>query len=196
MKSAFEMFKTTVVGGLLFLVPLAMVLIVLSKLAGFMRVAAQPFDDVVPVDSAMGVILANVLAVSVIIVICFLAGLIAMNRLGKRVTETVENGLLSMVPAYTFVKGFTDSVAATDEMSETFIPILVRFDDHAMLAFETERTEQGHVCVFLPGCPNPWSGNVVYVPADRVTPVDLSVPDAIKTVRLLGRGTTEKHVGV
>lgn len=196
MKSTFDMFKATVIGGLLFLVPVAMVIVVLGKVAGVMRMAAQPFDDVVPVDSVLGVVLANVIAIAVIVVICFVAGLIAMNRIGQRMTETVENGLLAAVPAYTFVKGFTDSVAETDEMSATFVPILVRFDDHSMLAFETERTADGTVVVYLPGAPNPWSGNVVYVEPERVTPVDIKVPDAIKTVRLLGRGTSERHVGV
>lgn len=194
MKSTFNMIKTTVLGGLLFLIPLAVVLVVLGKLAGVMRVAAEPFDAVVPVDSVLGVVLANVLAVALIVVVCFVAGLIAMNRLGQRVTETVENGLLAAVPAYTFVKGFTDSVAETDEMSSTFIPILVKFDDHAMLAFETERTAEDHVVVYLPGSPNPWSGNVVYVEAERVSPLDISVPDAVKTVRMLGRGTAEREV--
>ncbi len=196
MRGAFQLFKTTVVGGLLFLVPLAVVLVVVGRVVGVMRTAARPFDDMIPVDSMLGVLLANFLAVVAIIVVCFLAGLFAVNRLGQRMTETVETGLLAAVPGYTFVKGFTDSLAETDEMARSFVPILVRFDDHAMVAFEVDRTARGNAVVFLPGAPNPWSGNVVYVEPDRVTKLDMTVPDAVKLVRTLGRGTKDRQIAV
>ncbi len=196
MKSTFQMFKTTVVGGLLFLVPLAVVGVVVGKVVGVMRTAAQPFDDVVQVDSVLGVLLANLIAVVVVVVVCFLAGLIAVNRMGQKMSETVETGLLAAVPGYTFIKGFTDSMAQTDEMAQTFQPVLVQFDDYAQIAFEVERTEKGHAVIYLPGAPNPWSGSVVYVDAERVTQLDVTVPDAVKRIRTLGRGTEEAELGV
>jgi len=191
MKRSFQMFKTTVLGGLLFLLPLAVVLVVLGKLAVLMRTAAQPFDAVVPVDSAGGVLLVNVLAVLTILVACFLAGLLAARGLGKRVVSTVDSALVNALPGYTFVKGLTDSMAQTDEMSESFLPVVARFDDCAQLAFEVDRTEKGHVVVYLPGAPNPWSGTVVYMTQDRVERLGISVADAVKNIRTLGRGSDE-----
>ncbi len=191
MKNVFELFKTTVLGGLLFLVPLAVVMVVLGKIAVLMRAAAEPFDAVVPVDSVGGVILANSLAVLVIVVACFLAGLIAARGLGKQVVSTVDAALLNALPGYTFVKGFADSMAKSDEMAESFVPVLVKFDDYSQVAFEVERGDTGAVAIYLPGAPNPWSGSVVYVTADRVERLEMSVSEAVKSIRTLGRGSED-----
>ena len=45
--------------------------------------------------------------------------------------------------------------------------------------------------VYLPGAPNPWSGSVVYVTADRVERLDMSVSEAVKNIRTLGRGSDQ-----
>ena len=43
--------------------------------------------------------------------------------------------------------------------------------------------------MYLPGAPNPWSGSVVFVSAERVTKLALSVTEALKMLRTLGRGS-------
>jgi uncharacterized membrane protein len=68
-------------------------------------------------------------------------------------------------------------------------PVLVTLDDYKQIAFEVERTAGGNVVVYLPGAPNPWSGSVVYVSEDRVEPLDMQPQDAIKNIRVLGRGS-------
>ncbi|MDG2307483.1 MAG: hypothetical protein P8R42_23090 [Candidatus Binatia bacterium] len=98
---------------------------------------------------------------------------------------------LPALPGYTFVKGFADSMAKSDEMAESFVPVLVKFDDYAQTVFEVERTKTGNAVVYLPGAPNPWSGSVVYVTADRVERLDMSVSEAVKNIRTLGRGSDQ-----
>ncbi|MCK5913700.1 MAG: hypothetical protein KAG12_07455, partial [Desulfuromusa sp.] len=51
--------------------------------------------------------------------------------------------------------------------------------------------ETGDVVVFLPGSPNPWSGSVAYFREDRIRTLNLTVPEAIKKIRLLGRGSVQ-----
>lgn len=196
MKSAVQMIKATVLGGILFLVPVGVVVFLLGKLVGILRVAAEPFDGMLPVDSVMGVLVADVLALLLIFFVCFVAGLLAMHRLSGRLVDRLDSGLLSTVPAYAFIKGMTESFAKSDEMAQSFLPILVRFDDYSQIAFEVERTERGNVIVYLPGAPNPWSGGVVYVEPSRVTPLDTTVADAVKNIRTLGRDTEKFDVAV
>ena len=57
--------------------------------------------------------------------------------------------------------------------------------------FEVERVSGGYVVVYLPGAPNPWSGSVAYLTEDRVEPLDLAPQDAIKNIRVLGRGSAK-----
>ena len=59
------------------------------------------------------------------------------------------------------------------------------------MAFEIERVEStGNVAVYLPGAPNPWSGAVVYVEPDRVQKLEITVSEAVKNIKQLGKGTT------
>jgi len=189
MRNLFQVVKATALGGLLFLIPFAVVLVVVGKVVGVMLAVAKPIGSLAPADTMLGMVLVNVLAVVAVLVLCFVAGLLAANRLGKQVASTVESGLLSALPGYAFVKGFTDSMAESDEMAKSFVPVLVRFDDYAQIAFEVERTTKGYVALYLPGAPNPWSGSVVYVTEDRVERLEISAPEAIKNIRTLGRGS-------
>ena len=81
-------------------------------------------------------------------------------------------------------------MSGSDEESQSFTPVLARFDDNAMIAFEVERTPSGDVVVYLPGAPNPWSGSVAYMSPDRVEPLELSMPQAIQNIRHLGRDSS------
>ena len=68
---------------------------------------------------------------------------------------------------------------------------MVQFDDHVQMAFETERLPNGRVAAYLPGAPNPWSGTVVFVSNDRVKPLSISLPEALRNIRTLGKGSLQ-----
>jgi hypothetical protein len=97
--------------------------------------------------------------------------------------------LLAMIPGYSFLKGVTEGLRAGEEQSRDFIPVIAKFDDNAQIAFEIERTADGNVVIFLPGCPDPWSGSVVLMTDKQVTPLQLTVNEAVRNIRTLGRGT-------
>jgi hypothetical protein len=66
-------------------------------------------------------------------------------------------------------------------------PVLARFDDVAQVAFEVERGPGDLVTVYLPGSPDPWSGSVAHVTADRITPLDRDFASVISSLRKVGR---------
>lgn len=189
MKSIVEILKTTAVGGLVFLVPLVVAGMVLFKALDMMKRLAAPLDRWLGSDSELGVLALDLVLLAMVFLACLVAGLVAKSQRGRKVGTRVESALLSAVPGYAFVKGFTDSMSSSDDASESFTPVVARFDDNAMIAFEVERTESGKVVVYLPGAPNPWSGSLVYMTADRVEPLDVSMTVAVKSIRQLGRGS-------
>ena len=63
-KGGIHFFKTTAIGGLVFLVPVVVLLVVLAKAAGLMMMVAEPMAMWLPIDAIGGVALANVIAVS------------------------------------------------------------------------------------------------------------------------------------
>ena len=190
MKSFTQFIKTTILGGLIFLVPLFIVTIVLAKAHGLMAKVAKPFSGLIPLDTIGGVAIANILAVLAILLCCLIVGIIAKGDAAKRLLKSTEEKLL-VIPAYAFVKGVTDSLISSEEAAKAFVPVIVKFDDNAQIAFEIERSERGNVVIYLPGSPNPWSGSVVYFKEDRVERLDITVPEAINNIRHLGRGSSK-----
>jgi len=182
--------KTTVIGGVFFLIPLAIVILLVGKLVGVMKGVASSLSPLLAVDNPIGTIMLNLLALLVILGFCFLAGLAAQGVTAKKIVGKLDAILLAALPGYAFVKGFADNMRRSDEMSESFMPVAVHFDDYSQLAFEIEREPNGKVAVYLPSAPNPWSGTVVYVTNDRVKRLSISLSEALKNIRMLGKGTS------
>lgn len=99
--------------------------------------------------------------------------------------------MLNSFPGYAFIKGFAESLRQAEELAGSFVPVLVRFDDYAQIAFETHRDSTGKVSVYLPGAPNPWSGTVVHVSQERVEPLAMTLTEALRNIRTLGKGAIE-----
>jgi len=194
MKNLLKLVKTTVLGGVVFLVPLVVAGLLLTKALLVLRELAQPFGLMIPNDRPGGVLLINLCLFSVLLLICFLGGVAAKSSFGRGIGEWLEQHLLNAIPGYAFVKGVTESVAKTESTSGSFTPVLARFDDNAVLAFEVERGPKGGVVVYLPGAPNPWSGSIAHVDAERVQALDLSMTEAIKLIQQLGHGGADLAV--
>jgi uncharacterized membrane protein len=183
--------KATVIGGLLFMLPLVVVALIIGKAYQISMVVAKPLGALIPIEHVGGIALANILAALVILVLCYLAGLVARFSSIKGKVARIEELLIATLPGYTFAKTLVSGMVKAEDEVGRMTPVLVRLDDYKQIAFEVERTPGGNVVVFLPGAPNPWSGSVVYVSEDRVEPLDMAPQDAIKNIRVLGRGSVK-----
>ena len=98
MKSFSQFIKTTILGGLIFLVPLFVVTIVLAKAHEFMAKIAEPFSALIPLDTIGGVAIANILAILAILLCCLIVGMLAKGDTAKRLLKSTEDKLL-VIPA-------------------------------------------------------------------------------------------------
>jgi len=180
--------KTTVIGGLVFLIPAAIVVVVVGKVIGALRVLAKALAPFFGIESFAGGVVLDLVALAVTMLLCFVAGLLARGASARRMREKLDTTLLNSFPGYAFIKGFTDNLRHTEEMAGSFVPVAVQFDDYVQIAFETHREPSGKVSVYLPGAPNPWSGTVVYVSTERVKPLPITLTEALRNIRTLGKG--------
>lgn len=132
----------------------------------------------------------HVLALAILVLVCFLAGLTARTVIAKKLVGALELNVLSKLPAYALLKTKTQSMLSAEDIEE-MTPVVARFDDSWQIAFEIERIDGDKVAIFLPGAPDPWSGSVCVVTADRIAPLDLSIPYVAKMAKRLGRGANE-----
>ncbi len=190
MKVQIQVLKTTVIGGIVFLVPIIIVAAIVGKAFEIMKTVAHPLSALVPIDTVGKIAIVNLIAILLIVLVCFLAGHAARTKAAARFVRALESKFLSHIPVYAFIKGITASIGGTEDR-EGMTAVLVRLDDYSQIAFEIERLEGGDVAVYLPGAPNPWFGSVCIMTEDRVQPIDASMMAAVQTIRHLGKGSGE-----
>jgi uncharacterized membrane protein len=184
---------TTLVGGVLFLVPVVMATFFLGKALKLMEKLAAPIAKHVPVESLAGVAVLDLVAIAVLVVICFLAGLVARSEAARRLMNAFEAKVLWKVPGYTFVKAVTASFS--DEDDDAAQVVLCRFDDLMQVGFEIERLPDGRVVVYVPAVPVPWSGSVIVMDPERVQVLDAKFVAVMRSLRRFGIGTADLLTG-
>ena len=182
--------KTTLIGGVMFLVPLAVVLVVLKHAMGFAGKVAKPVAAQFPQAEVAGIAVATLVAALILLLIAFGAGLLARTPTGRRITHWFEESLLGGLPQYRMVKSMAEGLTQI-ESGEGMRPVLVRGDDGWQLAYRLEELPGDWVAVFVPASPTPMSGNVMYVPAHRVQDLQIGMPAAMKLVKSAGVGSAE-----
>ena len=185
-----ELLKTTMAGGLLFLLPVALVAIVLKQAMQLVEKIVRPISNYLPVEAVVGVWGETLLAAVVLILVSLVAGLVARTNVGRRIMRWFENSLLGGLPQYQLVKSMAEGLAHV-ESAEGVDPALVSIEGGWQIGYLLEPLEDGWVTVFLPQAPTPMSGNVMYLPADRVRPLGITIGQAMALVKHIGVGSTE-----
>jgi len=183
--------KTTMVGGVLFLLPLAVVLMVLGYALGLASKVAQPISDRFDLQQwgdLAGVGLVTVLSALVLVFVSFAAGIVARTYLGERITRWFESFLLGRLPQYQMLKSMAEGLAQF-ENARGIKPALISIEGGWQIGYLLESLENGWLSVFLPQAPTPMSGNIMYLPADRVRPLSITMVEAMSIIRRIGVGS-------
>lgn len=189
MRQTIAPLKTTLIGGALFLVPLVVIGAIVGKAIeiayGILKPAAK---WVIAFDDPTALAFAGVAAVLLVVLLCFLAGMVARWALARQVSRWVEDRLNDIYPRYAVLKSMAQGYGLPDS-GHALIPVLARYDDRLQIAFEVERAQDGLVTLFLPGSPDPWAGTIAHMTPDRVTPLQTDFDTVMKSLQWLGRGT-------
>ena len=86
--------RTTLFGGVLFLIPLVFVVVFFGKAFQIMKVVATPVGKLIPVESIAGFAMVEILTAFITIVSCLLAGMLARSSWGKKVSQKLDSVLL------------------------------------------------------------------------------------------------------
>ncbi|NGX41935.1 MAG: hypothetical protein K940chlam7_00209 [Chlamydiae bacterium] len=187
MKKNIGFFKTTILGGLIFLLPLILLITLLGKAISIMMKVAEPLDEIIPVGSIGGIAFVNLLAIAGVILVCFFAGIAAKSVFGKKIFQNIEDKI-SIFPGYTLFKARMTGRIGKKAGKKSLQIVLVKFDDLSQIAFEIERTPGGPVVCFLPGSPDPWSGSIAIVSENQVELINAETNDTIKAFERIGTG--------
>jgi uncharacterized membrane protein len=187
--------KTTLVGGVMFLVPVALVLVVLKHAMTLASKVAQPIAASFPQAEVGGIAVVSMVAALILLLIAFGAGLLARTSSGRRMTRWFEESILGGMPQYRMVKSMAEGLTQV-ETGAGMHPVIVRTDDGWQLAYRLEELAGGWTALFVPQAPTPMSGNVMYVPTHRVQALAIGMPAAMKLVKSIGVGSADALRGI
>ncbi|MBM3288836.1 MAG: DUF502 domain-containing protein [Candidatus Hydrogenedentes bacterium] len=193
-----EFLKTTLVGGLGVLLPVGLLIGLTARAITTLRDQLGPLVSHLPYGDTLPVLLAAL----ILLVACFLTGLVVRTRAGKRIGYAVEHGVLAKIPGYLILKRLSQRVAGQSD-DIMLAPALVRAGEGLVPAFIVEEHSNGDYTVFVPTVPTPAVGAIYIVRRERVHHLDVPMRKVLQCIAQWGHGSKElfdamqrsEHVG-
>ena len=157
MRTLAEFTKTTLIGGILIILPIYVSILLLLKALSGLLAAVKPITAGIPA----AVEFKQLLAILVLVAICFIMGLIVRTGPGLRAKNAFEEAVLSKLPGYTLLRGLAGRIAGRAD-EPTFTPALVEIEEALVPALIIEELEDGSYTVLVPSVPTPMAGALVH----------------------------------
>lgn len=186
MKVLAEFTKTTLIGGVLVILPIYITVLLLAKAVNGLLALLTPVTAQLPA----GVQFRQLAAIVLLIAACFVVGLVVRTGPGLRAKNAFEQSVLERLPGYAFLRGLARRLTGRND-EQMLQPALVEIEDALVPALIVEELEDGSFTVLVPSAPTPMAGSLYILPAHRVHPVDLPFTKAISVFSKWGSGAGE-----
>src|SRR5262245_45316198 len=100
MKQILLFIRATLANGILLLAAIIVVVIILEKALSLTDKAVGPVAAHMPFESLIGLRTPKIVAVLLIVLFCFLAGVFAQTMIARRIAGWLDTAVLSNLPGY------------------------------------------------------------------------------------------------
>jgi uncharacterized membrane protein len=153
--------------------------------------AISPLTALVIAKSPLQGVVANIVAVALLVGACLLVGMLVRTRVGSFIYAAIESNLFRRIPGYSIIKDTVSQFFGKKQTAFSSVALVRVFGNDTMLtAFVTDTHEDGSYTVFVPTGPNPTSGNIYHLKAENVRLVDVPVQDAMRSIISCGAGSS------
>jgi len=186
MKPARPFILNTLITGLIIVIPVYLAVLLLLKAMGSVLGLVKPVARLLP-DWLPA---ANILALLLLLVVCFLVGVAVRTAAGRAAREHLEKSLFSRLPGFALLRSLTQQLTGRGE-EKVWKPALIEIEDALVPGFIIEELEDGRLTVFVPSVPTPLAGAVYILNRERVHALDIPFTQAISTVSRWGAGSRD-----
>ncbi|WP_250657602.1 DUF502 domain-containing protein [Alkalimarinus coralli] len=188
--------KTSLVGGILVLLPIVILVLLFNWAFNIVTNMIQPLTDLIIKNNGMPEVLGDMLAIMVIFLVCFVIGSIVSTGVGVLMHTHFDKYLARIAPGYRLIKEIVGQFFG-DKASSPFAngevaraSIFGKGCGTTVTAIVTSRHADGFYTVFVPTGPNPTSGNMFHLPPEQVEVCpDIKVEDMMRTIIACGAGS-------
>lgn len=183
--------KTTTIGGLFVVLPLIVVLGLLGKAVMGVHEAAQSIMAKLAGEQSEAAHFPLIFALLFVVSVSFLFGLAMTSRRGHATSRWFEGKLLFRIPGYAAVRAIVGGLADSSNEGVVKSGLLTVDPGIECFVLVIEDHGDGHLTVFLPGSPNPASGNVQIVQKDLVRMLNVRMTAVTSVLQQWGMGSAK-----
>ncbi|NLF29996.1 MAG: DUF502 domain-containing protein [Planctomycetes bacterium] len=181
---------TTVLGGIVVVLPTVVMLFVVKWLAGIVAGWLDPVTGRLVEHANMIYAAAVAITVAGLVVGCFLIGLVVRTRMGGWLFAAIERHGLKRIPGYSVVKETVAQLLGGAKSPFSRVAMVQLFNsDTLATAFVTDVHANGMCTVFVPTGPNPTSGVIYHVPGHCVHYIDVPIEQTMRSIISCGAGS-------
>jgi uncharacterized membrane protein len=197
MKKTAQFIQDTLVGGALFLLPGALLLWLAEKVLPLARQLMKPVENLLPGHLVAQFALGTLLAVLALLLVAFIAGMLARTAPGQRLIRWIEESIVGSLPQYRMAKSVLEGRGGGDGDGVPDVqPVLVPAGEGWRIGMKFDSIEGGWASVFLPNSPKARTGSIVLLPESSLRPLDLPIGETTLLLSRLGGGAGAALRGV
>lgn len=194
MKGIIGFIKTTAIGGLLVIVPIAVILFVIGQVFLGLYSLAMDVTSTIGIEIDDALIMMTIAAL-VLIAICFFTGLLLQTQLGAALKRWFATNVGRRIPMFNAISSITRRFAGVEGTHFAPVEIDLYNSDARAMGFLIEAVPENRCAVFVPSAPVATVGNIFIVAQNKVTPIEASMADAVTVITQWGVDARDLYDG-
>lgn len=192
MKKIKSFLKTTMLGGVLVVLPLVILILVFKSLYEFIADKLKPITYILLETAKLQEFVASMLAIILILLFFFVVGLLVKTRLGRFSIEKLEIKIFTKLPLYKFIKETILQLVGNEKNVFKNVALVKLFGNETRVtAFITDEHDDGSFTVFVPSGPAPTAGFIYHLTRNNVQIINYPIDKAMRTIFSVGAGSNE-----
>lgn len=188
MKKLLDFLKTTLLGGLLAVVPIAAVLVALGMVFKVAVDVITAMADVLPYSPLANTAIIFGLALVAVVAVCFGAGLLVRTAFGSAFVEGMHTVLSKHLPLYKMARNVAQNAAGMQGRDFDLALIDLHGSHARVLGAVMEELPGDRVAAFIPMSPTLAVGQVYLLPAKSVERMNVPIADFAGAISQWGVG--------
>lgn len=182
--------RTSLIGGVSVILPIALCAFLLKWLFKMVTGIIRPLTLLVIAKSNIQSLLADAVVIVIILLACFIVGIIVKTKVGKFIQDSLEDHILKFAPGYSIIKETVMQFLGKKKFPFSTVVLVRAYDNETLMTgFITDEHPDDRCSVFVPTGPNPTTGFIFHLKREFIHPVNVPVEEAIRSVISCGAGS-------
>jgi len=185
MNSYLEKVKENCISGILFLLPVLILLLLVKKVFGYFAKFGAGIAKMMGLDQVLGENAANFMGALILFIFVYICGYLVRLAFFKRISESIDAKLKEVIPGYEKHKETATKSLINEPKEETDLPVLIKFGEYWQPGFLVEQDAENAVVTV----PKMEVGEIYIVPIQNVKILKETALNELKaTIKSSGKG--------